>query len=302
MTNKPNRSYILTLFSEELVNGAWQELHNKLWGTTKCVYMCSQLEKCPETGRLHWQAFVKFKDGQRGTWIKTHCDNRLHFEAVTVERAEAIGYGCKAETRVEGPLENGTKPKAVDKHGKGGEATKQKWEKIKVLGPEKALDEGLFHIKDYDKVVKNMDLYKLRTQEPMRTDEVKGIWVYGEPGVGKSHWVKDNYPGHYLKAQNKWWDGYSGQEAVLIDDFDKHGACLSHYLKIWADKWECTGEVKGGTIPLSHKHFIITSNYLPGQLWKPTEDSELIKAIERRFLFVRIDLNNGIRDIVKHTL
>lgn len=84
----------------------------------------------------------------------------------------------------------------------------------------------------------------------------------------------------YLKPQNKWWDGYTGQKYVLLDDFDKQGACLGHYLKIWADRYACTGETKGGTIPLKFEKFIITSNYTPDQLW---EDTEMRAAIERRF-------------------
>lgn len=48
----------------------------------------------------------------------------------------------------------------------------------------------------------------------------------------------------------------------MLEDLDD--ACLGHYLKIWADKWECTGEVKGDTIPLLHEKFVITSNFTIG--------------------------------------
>ncbi len=67
---------------------------------------------------------------------------------------------------------------------------------------------------------------------------------------------------------------------------------LGHYLKIWADKWACTGEVKGGTVPLNHHRFIVTSNYSINEIYGPdgTENDkmrrakeELVKAIERRF-------------------
>lgn len=45
-----------------------------------------------------------------------------------------------------------------------------------------------------------------------------------------------------------------------MDDLDFEGGDkLGHYLKIWADKWACTGETKGGTIPLNHHRFIVTS-------------------------------------------
>lgn len=47
----------------------------------------------------------------------------------------------------------------------------------------------------------------------------QAIWIVGKSGVGKSWYAKSFMP--YMKAQNKWWDGYEGQSEVLIDDFDK---------------------------------------------------------------------------------
>lgn len=72
----------------------------------------------------------------------------------------------------------------------------------------------------------------------------------------------------------------------MLDDFDKGGVCLGHYLKIWADKYACTGEVKGATVPLNHEKFIITSNYTPAQLWP--EEPEMLEAITRRFELIEV--------------
>lgn len=76
------------------------------------------------------------------------------------------------------------------------------------------------------------------------------------------------------------------------------GQTLGHYLKIWADKWACTGEVKGGTVPLNHHKFIVTSNYSIREVYGADEtDSnkakiakeEMVKAIERRFKIIYVD-------------
>lgn len=84
-------------------------------------------------------------------------------------------------------------------------------------------------------------------------DRVRGVWIVGEPGLGKSHYARSRYGDDiYLKAFNKWWDGYSGQSVVILDDLDRSGQCLGHLLKIWSDKYACDGEVKGGRVGTRH--------------------------------------------------
>lgn len=118
--------------------------------------------------------------------------------------------------------------------------------------------------------------------EPYTYDDVRGVWYYGEPDAGKSRAAREKYPDAFIKPQNKWWDGYQGQEAVILDDLDHKGACLDHYLKIWADRYSCSGEVKGYKVELRHKVFVVTSNYTPEELW---QDAAVVAAIRRRFKF-----------------
>lgn len=113
------------------------------------------------------------------------------------------------------------------------------------------------------------------------------LWLHGLPGVGKSFWVRAREPSLYIKPQSKWWDGYSGETAVLIDDFDRHGACLSHYLKIWADRYDFSAELKGASIRPNYTRFYITSNYKPEDIFG-SEDPALLGALLRRFKVIEM--------------
>lgn len=105
-----SQSYILTLFDEQ-IDQIWEAIHDDIYDSGKVVYIGSQVERCPESRRLHWQAFVKFhkQSKQRGSWFKKY-DNRIHFTVCSKERSQAIGYGTKEESRVLGPKESGQKP------------------------------------------------------------------------------------------------------------------------------------------------------------------------------------------------
>lgn len=86
-------------------------------------------------------------------------------------------------------------------------------------------------------------------QEEYTHDDLRGVWYYGEPGCGKSRKAYSENPGAYRKPQNKWFDGYKGEQVIILDDLDKYGGDkLAHYLKIWSDRYACSGEIKGSTV------------------------------------------------------
>ena len=125
----------------------------------------------------------------------------------------------------------------------------------------------------------------LHLTKPFIPSGLRGLWIFGPPGVGKSRRVFEAFPHAYRKSQNKWFDSYDAQKVIVLDDFDKQGTVLSHHLKIWSDRYPCIGETKGGTVHLRHDLFIITSNYSPKELWP--EDPVLCQAIRRRFQIIR---------------
>lgn len=140
-TQKSN-SWLGTLNNPDLSD---IELYLKQWFDTGAVYVNGQLEKGDE-GTVHVQFFLNYKDPVRLSKLKKH-DARAHFSIVKRDNG-ASDYCLKEDSRVEGPWEFGIKP--ARKNVKGD--TKARNLKILELGPEKCVEEGLIHIKEYLKV------------------------------------------------------------------------------------------------------------------------------------------------------
>ncbi|AKV62280.1 putative replication initiation protein [Hermit crab associated circular genome] len=218
-------------------------------------------------GTPHIQGFLTFKSNKRLSAMKK-INARAHWEVAKGTSKQAADY-CKKDGNFE---ELGSVPSQ-------GKRTDLEDAAVMITAGESLKRVAEEHPTVVIKYHKGLSALKSLLSESRETDDVRGIWLHGPPGCGKSHLARTVSP--YLKAQNKWWDGYANEEYVLIDDFDKGGKCLGHYLKLWADKYECTGEIKGATVALNHRKFIITSNYHPDEIFD--DDSVLLEAITRRF-------------------
>jgi len=107
----------------------------------------------------------------------------------------------------------------------------------------------------------------------------------GETGTGKSYrCFKEaaEYGLYYVKtAQDKWWDGYKGEENVIIDEFgDK---CIDiKYLLSWLQNYPCQVHIKNGKRVLKAKRFWITSNQTMRE-WFPEAGHKHMAALINRF-------------------
>lgn len=152
------------------------------------------------------------------------------------------------------------------------------------------VDSGEISLYSYKELRVAKNLYKLDSIPVPDYMPKECLWIYGGTGIGKSRWVRDNWGGRYYdKPQNKWWDGYEGQTCVLLDDFDLAGECLGHHLKRWADCYSFPAEVKGSMVRPVYDTLIVTSQYLPAQIFSRAGDDELSKAVMRRFKIKTID-------------
>jgi hypothetical protein len=122
---------------------------------------------------------------------------------------------------------------------------------------------------------------------PRATIPAKVYW--GPTGTGKTHrsWLEAGEEAYIKSSSNKWWDGYRGQTRVIIDEFDGQIG-ITHLLR-WMDKYPCSVEVKGGTLPLMATDFWITSNK-PIEQWYPDASGNQVEALKRRVVIEHITL------------
>lgn len=228
-------------------------------------------EEVGKTGTPHLQGFLYFQRKKSLRQMK-NINPRAHWEMAKGTVQDSVDYCSKEDPD---PFMKGQAPKK-------NQTAVERLKRNQVLlssSVVELVDSGEISLLQLPLLKKAKAEYLVSSSAHQR-DSVCGLWIYGPPGTGKTHYVHEHYGDNlFKKAQNKWWDGYAGEKHVLLDDLDTN--VLGHYLKIWADKWSCTGEVKGSTIPLNHLKFIVTSNYTIGQLWE--EDPHMREAIERRF-------------------
>lgn len=110
------------------------------------------------------------------------------------------------------------------------------------------------------------------------------VWIiWGTTGTGKTKMVYEKEENLFFKPDGEWYDGYTGQEAVLFDDF----MCdikLTQMLRL-LDRYPMQVPVKGDFVNWAPRRLYITSNLDPA-LWYSGCAQESIKALMRRIEFI----------------
>lgn len=243
-----------------------------------CNYIKGQLEQGNDTGYLHWQVFVCFAKKVRLQSVKETFGTGIHCELT--RSAAANEYVWKEETYVEGTkFELGKLP--LNRN------SKVDWDRVREMAKSGELDQippDIF-IRCYSQLVRIRVDYCVPTAIE-RTTTV----YYGPTGVGKSRrcWEQAGDLAYPKDPRSKFWDGYRGQENVIIDEF-RGGIDISHMLR-WLDRYPVIVEIKGSSTVLKTKKFWITSNLSPRE-WYPDIDEETMKALLRRMEVIHCPIN-----------
>lgn len=195
---------------------------------------------------------------------------RGHWERVYKLDA-CIAYCSKEETRTSGPIEVGDRPqqgRRTDLKEIAKAFVEMKEEEFVEEHPEEFIQyyRGLRELKN----VKRLD--RDRNTPPTV------VWNWGSAGTGKTYhpimaFGDDNV---YMKDGTKWWDGYTQQECIVIDDFDG-GWPFRDFLRL-LDKYKYQGQVKGGYVKINSPFIYITCEFPPCNFWSGNE----LAQVERR--------------------
>lgn len=234
----------------------------------ECNILQGQLE-VGQGGFEHWQLFVGFKKPTRLRPIKQLFGQSCHAEPTRSAAAEKYVFKedtCVQETR----FSLGTK--AIKR------ADSDDWDTIRELAKTGELERipSDVYIRYYS------SLKKISVEFSKPGGIQKQVIVYwGATGLGKSRkaWHQAGDDAYPKTPTTKFWDGYNGQQAVVIDEF-RGQIEISHMLR-WLDRYPCLVEIKGSSVVLRARSIWITSNISP-ECWYPNLDEKTRNALLRR--------------------
>ncbi len=249
-------------------------------------YAIWQLES-GENHTPHLQGYVEWKNKKSlSACVLQH--GHAHWSPRRGSRDQARDYCRKEETRVSG----------TDGPWEHGEWANGQGARTDLLHIKRKIDEGVS-----DKVLweenpatmlrtyKGWERYRQVKIDP-RTVKTQVTVIWGPTGTGKSYWVDkqagpDAFWLHPSKDDNGcWWDGYMGQETVVMDEF--YGGIKWTQMLRLLDAYPMSVPVKGAMIQFAAKRIFITSNKNPRDWYSKQDYPTLHRRLEK---IARLDLD-----------
>ena len=249
-----------------LMNYTQDELANcKLTAEKTATYGIIGLEIAPTTGTPHLQIYMEFANQKRISELRTLISPRAAFYERRGNPIQASSY-CRGDyTSWKGIYK--PKNEVCFEYGelsKQGERSDWRLARDTLLEGRSVVEviETQPHMLPN---IRALSQYQTLISKSSHRD-LKVIVLYGVSGGGKTRWAFDNYPELFSKPDGDWWDGYSGQKVVLLDDFNG-GLPFSTLLKV-ADRYPLSLPVKGGFVSAAYDTLIITSNKHPSHWYQ----------------------------------
>lgn len=260
------RNYVFTFnnYPGELV-----EFNSRLEGL--CNYYIYGREVAPTTGTPHLQGYFQLKEKERITGLA----KKLPGVYLVVAKGgyEANKDYCSKEGQI---TEYGVPATSGKRKGLAEVAVDIKeGKKLSTIAEESPEVYAKFH--------RGLEALSTALCKP-RDFKTKVFWFWGPTGSGKSRrCAAMGGPDAYWKpATNKWWNGYEGQDTVIVDDYRRDFCTFAELLRLF-DRYPLSVETKGGTRAFKSAVIYITTPKDPTSTWEgrtPEDLEQLLRRIE----------------------
>lgn len=233
-------------------------------------YMIFGYETAPSTGTKHIQGYIRFRNQRSFNGICKKMKG-AHIEIARGSTQDNYKY-CTKEGKFE---EFGQKKSQGDRVDLW--TVKQKMKNGENFGDIIEECENIAQIK----MVEHAAIYFMK---PRKT-KTKVDWFWGKTGTGKStkaFEIAEEIGSAYWKDNTKWWNGYTGQKVVIMDDYRETPDFGFVYLLNLFYFTPIMVQTKGGYVHFNSPYIIVTAPDHPNELFDFTGENkdQLIRRIE----------------------
>jgi len=163
-----------------------------------------------------------------------------------------------------------------------------------ILEMKDKIDQGCSKVELWDENFESMvhchrgmyEYMQLKNKQ-IKRPELQVVWVIGPSGSGKSTWVDKEFPDAYWLTPSDgkmWWDGYDGEEAVVVDDFRPNFYTYEGMLKLLNSRGKYRINLKGSSGWLACSTIVFTSIDHPKEMYS-MYDKQLDRRITEWMVF-----------------
>lgn len=230
------------------------------------TYMIVYKEIAPTTGTPHYQGYIRLKNAMtfqtfqkfltRARICVANGSDLANQTYCSKEGDKLLEYGIPTEQGKRNDL------KEIAQLIKNGDIT---------------MEELMFEYPDmYLKYSRSFEKMFNAVMKP-RQSPPEVHWRWGLAGTGKTRYCIEKHSSHYVKDGTMWWDGYTQQEAIIIDDFDNQIPYRT--LLRMLDRYVYQGQVKGGYVQINSPYIYITCEHAPQYYWHGNELQQVLRRL-----------------------
>ena len=254
----------------------FESVFNMLLRLTHLICIVMGIEACPKTHRIHAHVLLGFKEAKKYSTLKRKIGyGQLRFLLTNDQIISWHDYVIKVFSKVMHPKRvlRWGEDKVLNKKNTLSRISKRTHRDM-FYDNKRYIEEGRFDEIDpyfrFDHMSKIQKWYNDQHKTAIRVNHDRLVFIWGEPGVGKTSLFSRNIDPaliYWKNPANKWWCGYRNQPIVIVDEITPEQFQSGNInWNIIGDRNEVYVEVKGSQLPFQAQWVIVISNYSLDQL------------------------------------